>query len=248
MKNAIRIIKIFCWALLIFYIWFWIRHEEPYIPNFKDICLMVFANNEPLSGHLWYLMAYAYALITIAIFALKSKIQYLKHIAIIGLVLYFLFDIWHIYCNIPKYLTLVYCFRNFFFTAIPMMFIGTIVSDRSSVRIRTITAWLIFFSICAWVEMNCFHVNHIADMYFFTIPLSFSLFFLFVNCKIRKPNILTKCGEKYSLYIYILHPIIIKLLTNEFGRDTYFVGMVAFILTLLVSVLYVVFKNKIKSI
>lgn len=104
------------------------------------------------------------------------------------------------------------------------------------------------FSICAWVEMNSFHVNHIADVYFFTIPLSFFLFSLFVNCKIRKPNILTKCGEKYSLYIYILHPIIIKLLTNEFGRDTYFVGMMSFMLTLLVSVLYAVFKNKIKSI
>ena len=79
MKNAIRIMKIFLGALLIFYIWFWIRHEELYIPNFKDICLMVFANNEPLSGHLWYLMAYAYALIVIAIFTLKGKMQYLKY-------------------------------------------------------------------------------------------------------------------------------------------------------------------------
>mgnify|MGYP006957104114 FL=1 len=38
------------------------------------------------------------------------------------------------------------------------------------------------------------------------------------------------------------------MLTNEFGRDTYFVGMMSFMLTLLVSVLYAVFKNKIKSI
>lgn len=59
---------------------------------------------------------------------------------------------------------------------------------------------------------------------------------------------LTKCGEKYSLYVYILHPIIIKLLTNEFGRDTYFVGVVAFVLTLLFSALFVVSKNKVKSI
>lgn len=106
---------------------------------------MVFANNEPLSGHLWYLMAYAYALIVIAIFTLKGKMQYLKYIAIIGLVLYFLFDIWHIYCNVPKYLTLVYCFRNFFFTAIPMMFIGSTVVDRNSIRTKTIAVWLIFF-------------------------------------------------------------------------------------------------------
>lgn len=248
MGNAIRIIKIFCWSLLIFYIYFWITHKEPYIPNLKDICLMVFVNNEPLSGHLWYLMAYAYALIVIAILCLKGKIQYLKYIAIIGFILYFLFDIWHIYCDIPKYLTLVYCFRNFFFTAIPMMFIGVITSKWNFRRICIIVVSFIFFSICALVEMNSFHVNHIADVYFFTIPLSLSLFFLFVNCKIRKSNILTKCGERYSLYIYILHPIIIKLLTNEFGRDTYFVGIVSFILTLLFSVLFVAFKNKIESI
>ena len=248
MKNAIRILKIFCWALLLYYIWFWIRHGEPYVPNLKDICLMVFVNNEPLSGHLWYLIAYTYALIVIAILELKGKIHYLKHIAIWGLSLYFLFDIWHIYCKVPKYLTLVYCFRNFFFTAIPMMYIGTTIAKYNSIRIgRKIAAFIIFF-ICALVEINSFHVNHIADIYFFTIPLSFSLFVLFLNCKIRKPNIFTKCGEKYSLYIYILHPIIIKLLTNEFGRSTYFVGGVAFVLTLLLSVLFVSLKNKITSI
>lgn len=185
MKNAIRIIKIFCWALLVFYIWFWIRHGELYVPNLKDICLMVFANNEPLSGHLWYLMAYAYALTIIAILAQKSKIQWLKYIAIFGLVLYFLFDIWHIYYNIPQYLTLVYCFRNFFFTAIPMMYIGTIMSKWNSARTKTIVTLLIALSICALVEMNIFHVNHIADVYFFTIPLSFLMFFSFVNCKIK---------------------------------------------------------------
>lgn len=248
MKNAIRIMKIFCWALLVFYIWFWIRHGEPYVPNLKDICLMVFANNEPLSGHLWYLMAYAYALIIIAILAQKDKNQWLKYMAIIGLALYFLFDIWHIYYNVPKYLTLVYCFRNFFFTAIPMIFIGKVTKKRESLRIWVIILLVIIFGFCALVEMNCFHVNHIADVYFFTIPLSFSLFLLFVNCELKKTNILVLCGEKYSLYIYILHPIIIKLLTNEFGRNTYFVGVVAFVISLLVSVLFVASKDKVKTI
>lgn len=248
-KSALRIAKIFCWSLLVFYIWFWIRHGEPYVPQFKDICLMVFANNEPLSGHLWYLMAYAYALVIIAILALKDKLHWLKYLAVTSLVLYFLFDIWHIYYDVPKYLTLVYCFRNFFFTAIPMMFIGGgVTKKKGSLRIWAIILLIIIFCFCALVEMNCFHVNHIADVYFFTIPLSFSLFLLFVNCELKKPNILTLCGEKYSLYIYILHPIVIKLLTNEFGQDTYFVGVVAFVVSLLVSILFVASKDKVKTI
>lgn len=204
MKNAIRIMKIYCWALLVFYIWFWIRHGEPYIPDLKDICLMVFANNEPLSGHLWYLMAYAYALLIIAILAQKGKIQWLKYMAIIGLVLYFLFDIWHIYYNIPKYLTLVYCFRNFFFTAIPMMFIGTIGIEVDSARFKTLVILLVVFFICALIEMNSFHVNHIADVYFFTIPLSFSLFFFLRIVKLENQTCLRNVGRG-TVYIYFFY-------------------------------------------
>lgn len=209
---------------------------------------MVFANNEPVGGHLWYLMAYVYALVILALLARKGKSKWLKHIAVTGLALYFVFDIWHIYYDVPKYLSLVYCFRNFFFTAIPMIYIGATMVKRRHVNPKTIATSIVIFSICALVEMNCFHVNHIADVYFFTIPLSVSLLSLFVNCKITKPNILTKWGERYSLYIYILHPIIIKLLTNEFGKDTCFVGVMAFVLTLLVSVVYVTIKDKVKYI
>lgn len=244
MKNAVRITKIFCWALVIFYIWNWIRHGEPYIPSSKDIFLLVFANNEPVAGHLWYLMAYAYALLIITLLARNGNTQGLKRLAVVSLTLYFVFDIWHIYCNVPKYLTLVYCFRNFFFTAIPMIFIGTLISRCDSLKPRAIIALIVISSMGALVEMNIFYVNHIADVYFFTIPLSCLMVLLFLNCKISKPNMLTRCGEMYGLYVYILHPIVIKLLIDQLGSENYYVGITAFFITLAVSALLVFTKDK----
>lgn len=200
LRNAIRIIMIFTWSLLLFYAWYWIRHSEPYIPNIKDLVLFVFANNEPVSGHLWYLMAYVYALFLIAFLVSMNKIHWLKYFAITGIVLYFIFDAWHIYKDIPKYLTLIYCFRNFFFTAIPLIYIGAAIRTKGLILNRGVSVMLlVVFCSCALFEINIFPVNHIADVFFMTIPVAITLFMLFANTKIYSPNIIATCGEKYSL-------------------------------------------------
>lgn len=245
LKNAARILKIFGWSLLLYYIWYWIRHSEPYMPNVKDIILFVFANNEPVSGHLWYLTAYAYALFLIAFLAYKNRIRWLQYIAILGLVGYFVFDIWHIYDDVPKYLTLVYCFRNFFFTAIPMIYIGSVVRCwRINVKRPLLIFLLGIFTALAIIEINSLHLNHIADVYFMTIPVTVVLFKLFTYFSIYKPNLIATCGERYSLYIYIIHPMVIKLFSSLFDSNSYVWGICSFVTTLLISVVYVIIKDK----
>lgn len=96
---------------------------------------------------------------------------------------------------------------------------------------------------CSLVEINVFHINHIADVFFFTIPLSVLIFVVFVKYKISNKNILATLGEKYSLYVYILHPVIIKVLTNSVGKNTYYAGIIAFLLTLVTSILFVKIKD-----
>lgn len=245
LKNAWRILKIFGWSLLVYFIWYWIRHSEPYIPNVKDIVLFVFANNEPLSGHLWYLTAYAYALFLIAFLASRNKMAWFKYIAFAGLIIYFIFDCWHIYKDMPKYLTLVYCFRNWLFTAIPMMYIGLIVREKNVTTKQPILVFLlVLFAALAIIEINTFQLNHIADVYFMTIPVASTLFVLFTGMSIYKPNFLATCGEKYSLYIYIIHPIVIKLLSNVFDSNSYIWGLCSFVVTLVISILFVSIKDK----
>lgn len=247
-KNAVRILKIFGGAIILFYLWYWIRHSDPYIPTVKDMMLFVFVNNEPLSGHLWYLAAYAYALFLLAFFASKNKVQWFRYVAIIGLIMYFILDAVHIYKDMPKALTLVYCTRNFFFTAIPMMWIGALVQKQKP-QISKAYLYLALFLLgaCAIIEMDYISVNHIADVFFFTIPVAITLFLIFQSTFVQKPNFIAVAGEKYSLYIYIIHPITIKLLTNEFGKDTYFVGIMAFVITLVVSIAYVQTKQTIEK-
>lgn len=248
-KNAIRIIKIFSWSLLLYYIWYWVWHAEPYIPNIKDIMLFVFANNEPISGHLWYLTAYSYALFLITF--LESKYRghrgrkWFKYFAIAGLSLYYVFDIWHIYYKIPKYLTLVYCFRNFFFTAIPMIYIGSLVRERHiSISHPVLIVLLGLFMALAISEVNTMHLNHIADVYFMTIPVAVLLLLIFTGIHVYKPNLLATCGEKYSLYIYIIHPICIKVFSFIFDSNSYVWGIFSFMVTLIVSVMFVHIKDK----
>ena len=258
MNNALRIMKILLYSLLFYYTYYYIRKGTLYIPSIKDTLLFVFSNNEPLIGHLWYLSAYAYTLFIIAFLVKKNKTLYVKLLAITGLVLYLLFDIWHIYDNIPKYLTLVYIFRNFFFTAIPMFYIGTLFSHNppphTHIRVTPLNRlisceWyvlflmIIFIGICSLIEINVLHLNHIADIYFCTIPLSASLFVFFICHKIYNINVLASLGEKYSLFVYILHPVIIKGLIDFTGKDTYYAGVVAFLLTLVISIIFVKIRD-----
>ena len=239
-KNAIRITRIFCWALFIYFIWYWIRHDAFYSPNFKDICLFVFANNEPIAGHLWYLTAYAYALTIIAILSRIGKEIFLFYIAAAGLVVYFSFDFWHICNNVPKYLTLVYCFRNFIFTAIPMIAIGAYIATKKvEIPMHYLVILSVAFTLLALLEINYLEANHIADVYFCTIPLALVIFLIFKNITRDKPNLISLCGQKYSLYIYILHPIFIKIIGNLFGDDFLLRGILAFVASLLTSILYV---------
>lgn len=246
MRNAKRILSIFGGAIILFFIWSWIRHSEPYIPTVKDILLFVFANNEPFSGHLWYLAAYAYALFLIAFLSSKGKLPWIKYIAIAGLVLYFAFDLWHIYKNIPKYLTLVYCFRNFFFTAIPMMYLGSIINKKPTQQNRSLLLLMtLLFSTCALLEINWLSLNHIADVFFLTIPISATIFLLFAVTPVYKSNVFAVCGEKYSLYIYILHPIVINTLVSYFGKETYYLGVLSFFITLCLSFIYVWCKARV---
>lgn len=242
-KNAKRILMIFCWSLVLFFFWYLIRHGVIYKPNYKDILLFVLANNEPLSGHLWYLMAYVYALLFILILVSIDKIRWLFYIAPILIGLYFVADGWHIYYDVPRYLTLVYCFRNFAFTAIPMMCIGAFFRIQKIKYSRQyLLLGVIVLAALAILEMNIFHVNHIADVYFLTIPLSITIFLLFCNIKVSTPNCIATCGEKYSLYIYILHPIVIKILIDKWGVS-YLTGVIVFVITLFISILYVTIKN-----
>jgi hypothetical protein len=68
----------------------------------------------------------------------------------------------------------------------------------------------ILFSITSCVEKKILISNNVydsGDCFISTIFLSMSFFFLAVNTNFKESNFLSEWGRKYSLMIYIVHPI-----------------------------------------
>ena len=57
----------------------------------------------------------------------------------------------------------------------------------------------------------------IREHYFSSTFLAISLFMLLLSFNINKPNVFSRFGEKDSLYIYIIHPIIITIIAVVFN-------------------------------
>lgn len=48
--------------------------------------------------------------------------------------------------------------------------------------------------------------------------LAISLFWLLMSIKVEKPSVLSKLGERDSLYIYIFHPIFMWIMSTGFKK------------------------------
>ena len=106
---------------------------------------------------------------------------------------------------------------------------------------------MLIFLILNLVEIHILYnlnSNVILCNYLFTIPLSMSIFLLFLNMKMKENKIST-IGLKYSTSIYILHPIILNMLDILFkkilkieGIYIYIRFIVVFLLSLMLAVLY----------
>lgn len=257
LKAAWRIIKIFFWSLLLYIVVFYVKHSTFWIPDFKDTLLLVLFNNEGASGHLWYLSAYSYVLLIVSFLAHIKKLKWLPFIALFAFGTYFVCDGFFMYLGMEKKLTLVYMFRNFFFTGIPFFTLGAVIRKKAIILVgkqNTInTIILIVFSILALLEIDYFHFNHIADVYFMTAPIAISLFLMSISSMCGERSVISDWGRQYSLYIYIIHPLFIVVLKYLTGNSpaSIFMWMNPFIVltvTMIFSVTFVYVKDKIVKI
>lgn len=248
-KNGLKMMRIFIYATAF---WWIVRcyTKGLYIPDAKDMVLLIFSNNERVIGHLWYLSAYAYTLFAVAILtAFDLTRRNLPKIATLLFVIYFVCDAYVVYTATYKSLTLVYLFRNWVFTGIPFFLIGGFFSMHRVVCRNGITVpVIIVLSIIALVEIHIFEPIHIADVFWTTIPLSTAAFVFAISQNVQSPSILSKWGEKYSLYIYIFHPLYCDVLLRDWIRTSYewvqvVSPLVVFSLSLASAMFFVWIKN-----
>lgn len=138
---------------------------------------------------------------------------------------------------------------------LPYFLIGNLIYKNKEKLIETFTNkklifLIILFAITTLVEKYILirlNANAIRDHYISTTFLSI---FIFLYClkipMVKNDNLLAIIGRKYSLHIYIVHLIFVKLynICEINGIFDYFIQILIFIASLLVAVIYVKSKNK----
>lgn len=181
-----------------------------------------FIFNSPVfvNGHLWFLFALIYTYLTVAVLLRMNLLRYRKVICCLLLCAHFLlaYGMFLIGRELPGG-----AYRNFLFEGLPFFLMGNIVHrnelDGKEVRLHSAMLLILtglFLSLAERALLGRDFSVHTGS-----VIILGGLLLLASNHDILVwPKMLAKIGEKYSLYIYVIHPAI-YLLTDEFlsGRE-----------------------------
>lgn len=192
--------------------------------NYKDIIKFILFN-KPISGeHLWYLFALTYCLIIYYFIFSKFNCKH-KFLSIPFLLIFDLiagkYSLLIFGKEFPYYLT-----RNFLFSALPFFLTGEFINQRLTVlkRMNKIIYLIIavFGLVMSLIEHNILFALHCETMrsqYFGTSIYSVGLFIYAVCAEDSKIGArIARWGRLYSLPLYIVHPMIIKIINLVFDE------------------------------
>ena len=215
-RNTIHVAKISLWSTLFFIVW----HELSYIishschiwvPTSKSLIQWVFFNQNPFAYHLWYLFAYLYVLLIIMLVNKYNKWKMLYWMIPLLLVPHFVL--------LLSDLNFSYFYvRNFLFIGLPFFAVGTIIKTKASTNISksmenkvVLIVCIFLFSVTTLLE-NKFLLSGgkpSVRLYFSSVVLAICLFLMALAFESKQKTWFSDIGEKDSLYIYILHPVLI---------------------------------------
>ncbi len=256
LKSSWRIFKILFLSALFYYMVYWFQHGHIHEPSIQGTVFFLFINDVSFAGHLWYLAAYVYVLLALAFIYKHSTPKILYWIVPLLAAVYLAADIYYILADMRHTLTLVYVFRSWLFTGIPFFCFGAFLHLNNGGK-AIVKRWIgmlltVVFVLLAIAEFAIFgFTDHISDVYFTTWPLCFALIALFSSFHIGKNNLFSKWGEKYSLYIYLFHPLIIPMVKNSVPDNivgAYLQPVIVLFASLVLSSIYVGGKGLVLSI
>ena len=196
-----------CMALKnnVFYQWF--------MDTFNSISILnwVLINDTPGIGHLWYLYAMLYSFIAIYVIdKLKIKVKWVIPILfLIGL---------YVGCKGWPYSW----YRNWAFMGVPYILLGRIIFEYKEMLIYKLGGVKIVYFIPAATigllgEYKLYEIvgmDPIRDHYVFIILMSGILFILALQYPyFGKGSVVAIIGREYSVFIYILHIFILRILS-----------------------------------
>lgn len=210
--------------------------------------LFVF-NVSPFSEHLWYIWAYLYVLIFY---------YFITKFNLLGISFYFIPILLATDLVFGKYTLLIlgfelpyYVVRNFLFVGIPFFLIGILFKRNMNIVKRNnkliIILIIISFVLTLTEEylLTKMGVSATREHYLGTTLMTIFIFlFLIENKNITKGTFLPNLGDKYSLYVYIIHPAIIILFPNAIAQNAFFVFAISLVLSFLYRKGKLIYKRK----
>lgn len=227
----------------------------------RDFILL---NESPFSGHLWYLGALLYVLIILYFIEKKWDRKILYPIVPILLLVDLAFG---------KYSFLLFgetfpvnYVRNFLFTGLPCFLLGDMIC-RYKIQVKRALLVICLFVFYSTTLTECYMLEKFSlsterENYISTIFLAVSVFLLVIGCKDNQPKVwlekIAEWGRKYSLLIYILHPMVITVgnkVVKIIGRYVpvvsslyvYLAPFIVLIATLVIAWLIDLTKGKFKN-
>lgn len=245
-RQIKKIFALFLEANIIYFVWGMsfaiIDHNQMFfqtIFSIKNLLIFLILNESPFEGHLWYLGAILYVLIIIMFtdkMNCRKFLYCLSPILLIGDLVFGKYSIVILGREFPFILV-----RNFLFVGIPYFCIGLLIREGLGRKLsKKVLKWMIlFFSLTSVMEryiLISLDMNSTRDHYISTTFLAVSVFLFTIkniskgevdNNSILKNDrrknivaILERIGQKYSTWLYILHPIFITcigFIVNKIG-------------------------------
>lgn len=254
-KHISTTIQILLWSSSFFFIYketlSILKNGCLFIPSSQQWINFIIFNENPFEFHLWYLASYVYVLL---IFLMINKFNLWK-ICFFIVPLLLLMNL-----AIGKYSQIlfnesfsIFVSRSTIFTGLPYTLLGCAICKFQKERILKAKYIYIFFIIFFWgllslekYLLDSSKTEAVGDIYISTTFLCVCIFVFFSRIHLSKKNILSELGRKYSLLIYIFHPIFIGFaykICRKAGDIETIVPIVVFILSLLLSIIFIRTKN-----
>lgn len=213
-QSILKVSRILFFSTVLYSIIFFAHNNKFSITN-KDLFNIFCLNDNPFGGHLWYLSAYLYVLV-IFLWIFKTKL--------LKLLMYLLPVFFLITLCAGNYSQLLFgrqfnymYYRNFLIVGIPYFLLGYCISKNKLnylFKHRCLLGIGILFGVLVseteYVLLQNLKFIATQDFFFGSVILSITLFLYFVSFKSNNPifTIIAGYGKKYSLYLYIFHPLI----------------------------------------
>lgn len=211
-KHITRIIFVSA-SLYIFARYLFVGINVTFIKN-KIFSFFLF--NQPFIsfGHLWFLYALLYTYLLYLILAVLYKNSQKIYFLIPILLLAHFFIAYG--AHLMGFRINNMYFRNAVFEGLPLFLLGNYIHSKEDWILQkfSLCNWLyVFIAASVLVLIERYLIGRDFSMHVFAIVQVFALFMLAVkNSELNKSNIIEKIGDKYSLFIYIMHMMVMMII------------------------------------